>query len=264
MQRLQFLGRVGLAEKIGSRTWRLSSMIEPALRQAQLAHDIIKSQARHLAHVSDPHMPFVVTTLAPGTRVTGRVVGTGLADELHDRRYVLLEGTDGKLHYVHQPREFEKARGAGRLRIGDVVTLSGHLATRGGHEAMETRVTVQPAKTGPTGRPTERARTIPEPGGLPSLKQVERTVGRVVAIVPPTDGLIYRGRLVAYAHGRNRGRYAVVDTGRELVAFRTERGELATGREVRATVHQTDDDRRRRLIWRLGDDEREHKRERAW
>ena len=64
-QRLQYLERVGLAEKIGSRTWRLSSMTEPALRQAQLAHDIIKSQARHRAHVSDPHMPFVVTTIAP-------------------------------------------------------------------------------------------------------------------------------------------------------------------------------------------------------
>src|SRR5207247_11407537 len=86
-QRLQYLERVGLAEKIGSRTWRLSSMTEPALRQAQLAHDIIKSQARHLAHDSDPRMPFVVTTLAPGTRVTGRVVGTGLADERPHRRY---------------------------------------------------------------------------------------------------------------------------------------------------------------------------------
>ena len=129
---------------------------------------------------------------------------------------------------------------------------------------VQTRVTVQPAKTEPTGRPTERARPGPEPGALPSLKQVERTIGRAVAVAPPIGGLIYRGRFVGYARGGDNQRYAVVDTGRELVALPTEHAELLAGRDVRATSHEVEEDRRRRLIWRLGADEREQRRERTW
>src|SRR5438309_3545224 len=97
IRRLQFLVGLGLAEKVGTRTWRLWPTMEPALRQAQLAGDIIKSRARHLGHLSDPRMPLVVTTIEAGTRITGRVVGTGLSDELRDRRYLLIEGTNGRL-----------------------------------------------------------------------------------------------------------------------------------------------------------------------
>ncbi len=261
--RLQFLERLGLAEKVGARTWRLGSTMERALRQAQLAGYIIKSRARHLAHLSDPRLPLVVTTLEAGTSVAGRVVGTGLADELHDRRYLLIEGRDGRLHYMIQPPAVEHARGAGRVRIGDVVTLTGHVAERGGRQMVETRVHVQPAKTGPTGRPTERSRSRPELAALPSLKQVERSLGRPIGPVPPIDGLIYRGQLVAYAHGRDNERYAVVDTGPELVAVRTEYADVVAGRAVRATAHEVEEDPHRRLIWRLGDDERQQQRERG-
>ncbi len=56
-------------------------------------------------------MPLVVTTLEAGASLTGRLVGTGLADELHDRRYLLLEGDDRRLHYLlHSPPS--NARGA--------------------------------------------------------------------------------------------------------------------------------------------------------
>ena len=63
MRRLQFLTGLGLAEKVGARTWRLLPGMEPALRQAQLAGDVIKSRARHLAQLSDPRIPLVVTLL---------------------------------------------------------------------------------------------------------------------------------------------------------------------------------------------------------
>jgi len=263
LKRLQYLTRLGLADRVGTRTWRLASTLESRLREAQVAGDIIKSRARHLRQVSDPRMPVVVTELTPGMRVTGRLVGTGLADELHDRRYLLIEGTDQRLHYIAQTRALERARGSGRLSVGDTVTLSAHAAERGGRQVVETRLHVQPAKTGPTGRPTERARAVPEPGSLPSLKAVEHNVGRRVAVVQPVDGAIYRGRLAGYARGQDNRRYAVVDLGREIVAFRTEDTELTAGREVRAEGHREDDDRRRRLIWRLGADEHEQRRERS-
>ena len=168
-------------------------------------------------------MPLVVTQLQVGTRVTGRVVGSGWADELQDRRYLLLEGTDGRLHYIPQPPTTERTLGPPQLRVGDLVTLTRRARAQEGRQTVQTDV-------------------------------------QVIQIVQPIDGLIFRGRLVGYARGQDSQRYAVVDTGREVMAFRTENAEIAAGRDVRATGHQVEEDRRRRLIWRLGDDGRERQR----
>ena len=65
---------------------------------------------------------------------------------------------------------------------------------------------------------------------------------------------------MGYARGQDSQRYAVVDTGREVMAFRTEDAEVAAERDVRATGHRVEEDRRQRLIWRLADDERERQR----
>jgi type IV secretory pathway VirD2 relaxase len=263
MRRLQFLVGLGVAEKVGTRTWRLAPEMESALREAQVSGDIIKSRARHLPQLSDPRQPLVVTRLNAGVRVTGRVVGTGLADELRDWRYLLLEGSDHRLHYIPQPPAVERARGAGHLRVGDIVTLSGHAIERGGRRRMvQTRIDVHAVAPGSNGQP-ERARAMPGAEGLPRMRRVERALGRTVTVVPPTEGLIYRGQMVAYARGDDGHRYAVVNTGRDLSAFRTPDADLAPGRDIRAQAQHADDDRRRRLVWRLGDDERQQKRERA-
>ena len=224
LRRLQFLEESGLAEKIGARTWRLLPGMETALRQAQLAGDIIKSRARHMAHLSDPRMPLVVSQLQVGTRVTGRVVGSGWADELQDRRYLMLEGTDGRLHYIPQPPATERTSGPRQLRIGDLVTLTRSAYVQQGRQTVQTDI-------------------------------------QVIHIVQPIDGLIFRGRLLGYARGQDSQRYTVVDTGREVMAFRTENADVAAGRDVRATGHRVwEEDRRQRLIWRLGDEERERQR----
>jgi len=260
MRRLDFLVTLGLAERVGPAAWHVSGDLERTLRQAQLAGDILKSRARHQAHVSDPRIPLVVTRLAPGMRLAGRVVGTGLADELHDRRYLLLEGTDRRLHYIVLTPGLEAGRRPLAFRTGDRVVLSGRSIERGGHTVD---MHVEPTKAEPTDRSGDRSRAIPARGALPRLRDVQRTLGRSVTTVPPSEGLIYRGRLVGYARGEDGQRYAVVDTGRELAAFRTAEAEITAGREIRAMAQHTDDDRRRRLIWRLGDDERERHRERS-
>ncbi len=127
---------------------------------------------------------------------------------------------------------------------------------------VRSEVRAQPAKSGPTGRPTERPGRVPEPAPLPTLGALQREQGRPIHVVQPLAGLIYRGQLVGYARGRDGPRYAVVNTGRELSAFRTEDAGLAAGRGVRATAHEAEERRRQRLqLWRLGDDEHEHERD---
>ena len=121
--RLKFLTRMGLAHKIDSASWRLAPNLERTLRERQLAIDIIKSRARHRSQMLDKSAPLAVTRLAPGQELTGRVVGTGLENEARDRRYLMLEGTDGKLHYLRQTPAIIRARGEGKIGIGEIVTL---------------------------------------------------------------------------------------------------------------------------------------------
>jgi type IV secretory pathway VirD2 relaxase len=263
LHRLQVLESLGLAEKVWTHTWRLSTQLEASLRQAQLSGDIIKARARHQARLSNPRLPVAVSQLEAGTVITGRVVGTGLADELRDRRYVLIEAPD-RLHYVVQPPAVERARGLGQLRIGDTVTLSGEAVEREGGVMIETRVQVlQPGK-GTNDRDGSRPARVPEPARLPTLTSFSRTENRPVNVAEPIVGAIYRGRLVGYGRDRANRTYAVVDTGRELTALRTETIVSSPGREVRAQGEEREDDRKRRvLVWRLGDDEHEHERGRA-
>jgi hypothetical protein len=151
LRRLDFLGTLGLAERVGPGTWELSPQLETTLRQAQLAGDLQKSRGRH------------------------------------------------------------------------------------------------------------RAQPVP----LPALATLEREQGRPIRVVEPLDGLIHRGRLLGYAQDPHGHHYAVVDTGRELSAFRTEERGLAAGREVRATGQPAGDGRRHPQRWHLRGAEHERERGRA-
>jgi hypothetical protein len=63
--------------------------------------------------------------------------------------------------------------------------------------------------------------------------------------------LIYRGGFLGYARDQQGQRYAVVDTGRDLAAFRTDDVMLAAGREVHVTGHAVRDARYSGHAWRL-------------
>ena len=82
-------------------------------------------------------------------------------------------------------------------------------------------------------------------------------------VAPSVEGLIYRGPLLAYAKDRDGHRYAVLDTGRVLSAFRTDAPAHAPGLEIRATSAAGRDARGRQVLgWRL-EVERQRQRERG-
>lgn len=140
MTRLKFLASMGLAQKINSASWRLAPNLERTLREHQLAIDIIKSRARHRDQILDQRAPLAITKLAPGQELTGRVVGTGLENEARDRRYLMLEGTDGKLHYLRQTPAIIRARGEGKIGIGEIVTLEAREFEKDGRKINYIRV----------------------------------------------------------------------------------------------------------------------------
>jgi Protein of unknown function (DUF3363) len=53
IKRLQFLEKLGLAQRVSERSWELSPEHEPELRRRQREHDIIKSRAHEQRREKD-------------------------------------------------------------------------------------------------------------------------------------------------------------------------------------------------------------------
>lgn len=102
--RLQKLRRLGLAEETAPGQWRLSSDLEPTLRRMGERGDIIKTLHRDLAEkgLSRSASDYAIYDPADaGTRpIVGRLVRRGLSDEINDRHYLIVDGVDGRTHYV--------------------------------------------------------------------------------------------------------------------------------------------------------------------
>lgn len=175
MARLKFLSRMGLAHKADSASWQLAPNLERTLRERQLAIDIIKSRARHRDQMLDKRAPLAITKLTPGQELTGHVVGTGLENEARDRRYLMLEGTDGKLHYLRQTPAIIRARGERKIGIGEVVTLAARDFEKDGRKVNYLRI----EQHGTLGS-IQADRQIGNRLDLETLKAVERD-GRIDA-----------------------------------------------------------------------------------
>ena len=102
--RLQALGQMGLAEHQGQGRWQLADGLEATLRTMGERGDIIRTLQRELTarrldrpagdrHIYDP-------TSGQAAPLVGRVVTRGLADEHRDRHYLIVDGVDGRTHYV--------------------------------------------------------------------------------------------------------------------------------------------------------------------
>jgi type IV secretory pathway VirD2 relaxase len=194
LRRVQYLEGLGLAERLGAARWKLSPELVPALRQIQLAGDVQKSLARSRALVSDRDAPVVLTRMAPGVEITGRVTGGGI-DEARDEPLLILEGTDGRRHLVPQTPEIFAARGGGRLRPGSVVTLRGGAASRPGSREVWTEV----LEHGPLRalKRTDAASTVLDRDALRSV----RTTGALPAPVEGRRGFFRQWRAAVRARG---------------------------------------------------------------
>lgn len=121
--RLAKLSRLGLAEEVGPGRYRLAPDMEETLRRIGERGDIIRTMQREVTRagversgadqiIHDPAAPD-----APA--LVGRVLARGLADEHADRHYLIVDGVDGRSHYVaiggghhHAARGDELAPGA--------------------------------------------------------------------------------------------------------------------------------------------------------
>ncbi|WP_312932391.1 relaxase/mobilization nuclease and DUF3363 domain-containing protein [Stutzerimonas nitrititolerans] len=122
--RLQRLQRMGLADEIRPGTWSIQADAQTTLRTLGERGDIIRTLQRAMSGRSRELAVFEPGEV--GIAVTGRVVAKGLSDELSDRGYLVVDGLDGKAHYVALSARDELAN----YPVGSVVDVRGSAEIR--------------------------------------------------------------------------------------------------------------------------------------
>ncbi|CAM4004490.1 DUF3363 domain-containing protein [Bordetella tumulicola] len=105
--RLRHLSDLGLANPLDPTRWQLDERMEETLRSLGERGDIIRTLHRAMRGEA---REWVIHE--PGRNeapIVGRVAGKGLADELHDTGYLVIDAVDGRAHYVRLPSMTELA-----------------------------------------------------------------------------------------------------------------------------------------------------------
>ncbi|WP_457790804.1 DUF3363 domain-containing protein [Pseudomonas sp. PL-6] len=105
--RLQQLQRLELAREVRPGQWILREDAEATLRAMGERGDIVRTMQRAMGSVQRELAVFEPGK--DGPEVVGRIMAKGLADELNDRGYLVVDGLDGKAHYLALPARAELA-----------------------------------------------------------------------------------------------------------------------------------------------------------
>jgi type IV secretory pathway VirD2 relaxase len=97
--RLQRLESMGLAERMDANRWKLQPGMAAALDNMGQREDALETVRRALRGLRRE----CVVDERQTAPVIGRIAGKGLADELHDRGYLVVDGIDGRAHYLKLP-----------------------------------------------------------------------------------------------------------------------------------------------------------------
>jgi len=117
--RLQRLQKMGLASEPQPGVWVVHVETEPTLRAMGERGDIIRTMQRAMS--GQPREMAVFQPGEDGINIIGRVAAKGLADELYDKGYLVIDGIDGKAHYVALPPKSELEQ----YPMGAVVEVKG-------------------------------------------------------------------------------------------------------------------------------------------
>lgn len=94
--RVHVLQELGLARESRAGEFSLKEDWQKSLRKLGQRHDMYKQMSEH----GYPNVVMIDETVQLRSPVLGKVVKVGYYDELYERKYALLSGTDGKVHYV--------------------------------------------------------------------------------------------------------------------------------------------------------------------
>ena len=100
--RVQHLEKMGLATPAGPGEWMVGLEAERSLRELGMRGDIIKTMHRAFTERGQDRgvADYATDTGSTGGRIVGRLVDTGLQNELTGEAYAIVDGTDGRAHYI--------------------------------------------------------------------------------------------------------------------------------------------------------------------
>jgi type IV secretory pathway VirD2 relaxase len=128
--RLQGLEGMGLAERMNANRWQLQPGMAATLDAMGQREDALETVRRTL---KGQRRECVIDERSTSP-VIGRIAGKGLADELHDRGYLVVDGIDGRAHYLKLPAgtdfaELPKHGIVEARRSGQEKPVDRHIAT---------------------------------------------------------------------------------------------------------------------------------------
>lgn len=97
--RLQQLEGMGLAVRMNANRWKIEPGMAATLDAMGQREDALETVRRALKSQRRE----CVIDERPTSSVIGRIAGKGLVDELHDRSYLVVDGIDGRAHYLKLP-----------------------------------------------------------------------------------------------------------------------------------------------------------------
>ena len=122
--RLRRLEQMGLAEEKSTGVWAIDPQLETKLRSLGERGDImlLMNKVMRAQGIAHPAADFAIFSGARKSEpVIGRVVEVGIVDEMTDRKYLIVDSIDGRIHYA----ETGKLAGPDLLEPGMMVALSG-------------------------------------------------------------------------------------------------------------------------------------------
>src|ERR1700679_4067746 len=105
--RLMTLQTMGLARPDGQHQWQVRRDLETALKAMKRAADNQKTLAANGALLSDPRLQLSAPNWRDVSSLEGRILSHGEEDD--GRRYLMLEGTNGRVYYLRYTSELDKA-----------------------------------------------------------------------------------------------------------------------------------------------------------
>jgi hypothetical protein len=123
--RLLQLQKMGLASTSATGQWQVRTDFATVLRAMQRAGDHQRMLASSGVPASDVRLPIVVEDRRALERLEGRVLMNGEDEHAgsQGRQYLMIEGTDAKVHLVYYTPEMGQARSRGGLRANSFVRL---------------------------------------------------------------------------------------------------------------------------------------------
>jgi len=116
---------MGLAECVGPNTWLVRHDFEQVLRAMQRVAVRQKTLAAHGAVMSDERLTLATLEYRNLTSVEGRVLVHGQEEAGREagRSYLMLEGTDARVHHIYYAPEMAEARNRGGLKTNSFMRL---------------------------------------------------------------------------------------------------------------------------------------------